>query len=202
MSDETTPGPAKKHIEALAFNAVSKVLTADDTFVRLSVRAEIAQAVLAVVQPELDRLTERIPYRQGETEEQYLERQIARWRSEAWQARGKLKAAEKCAETAEAKRDVLAEILVTQVQLHRDHHPNLGKRVCQTCGTFRELVETEAFKAAEARLFGALLHAIETGNYVACPAPEDQSEDLDRDHDDLPAVREFFANLDPREETG
>jgi hypothetical protein len=54
---------------------------------------EVADAVMAVVQPELDRLTERIPYREGETEEDYLYRQVARWRSEAWQARGKLKAA-------------------------------------------------------------------------------------------------------------
>jgi hypothetical protein len=67
-------------------------------------QAEIAEAEAQIraANAELDRLTERIPYREGETDEEYLYRQIARWRSEAWQARGKLKAAEQRAETAEA----------------------------------------------------------------------------------------------------
>lgn len=87
---------------------------------------QLADAVMAVVQPELDRLTERIPYREGETEEEYQYRQIARWRSEAWQARGKLHTAEdevdrlKISTQAETRAANQAEAAVARVRAALD----------------------------------------------------------------------------------
>jgi hypothetical protein len=93
MSDETTPDLREKIAEALTTEhhrrAKARIAASPEEH-----SAAMADAAMAVVQPELDRLAERIPYREGETEEQYLERQVARWRSEAWQARGKLWEAE------------------------------------------------------------------------------------------------------------
>lgn len=75
-----------------------------------------------------------------------------------------------------AERDRLLDILVIQVGLHRDNpaHKNLNRRGCQTCNAYRDLADSDAFKAAEARHFAKIAEALRTGTYIACPAPEDQ----------------------------
>lgn len=135
------------------------------------------EAVLAVVLPllaekdaEISQLTQRVPYREGETEVEYLHRMVARWRSETYQARTR-------ASSAEVERDQLLDILVTQVRLHRARqgHQELSRRGCQTCPTFRDLAETEAFKAAEARRIEQIAEALRTGNFIACPTSEEDA---------------------------
>lgn len=72
--------------------------------------------------------------------------------------------------------DKFAGALSTQLRLHANQrgHENLAHRVCQTCRTFRELRDHPAIQAANARVIGAVVDALHTGNYVACEPPEDR----------------------------
>jgi hypothetical protein len=118
-----------------------------DSLISWADTADEREAVADVVFAELDRLAERIPYREGETEEQYLERQVARWRSETHDARVRAKAAETALEAAEdltgrLREDHRAEITEAEKQIRtaeaaiarvREIHPRESTGLQDVC---------------------------------------------------------------------
>lgn len=77
-----------------------------------------------------------------------------------------------------ADRFRFADLLSWQLDVHRSKpgHGNLDRRGCQTCQQFAEISEHPAIVAAREERMRAVVEALRTGNYVACPLPEERGE--------------------------
>ncbi len=194
---------AIEKMQAVEAQAIDYVDDLNQQIAEADQRAEQAEA-------EQLQLTQRIPYKDGETDEEYLHRQIARWRSEAYDARVR-------ASAAEAERDRL-DVRIDEIsrgfsKANRLHPISEDGNLCANCKrpypcptvtalssiddhASEVIAERDQLKAANDRAKALANNATRTG----CGAGWDLNPAEVLAVLDLPAVRAFAAKFDPRGE--